>query len=86
MTIMRHRDQPNRSIGGLLVLTGLVYFIKTFKYKTIGADEADEDDNLFGATGTFPRSSISTQTSVMAINNDQLTSATVVEQEIPKKN
>lgn len=54
-----------------MIITGIFYFIKTFKYKHKNLDDFQEDDNLFNSS---PRPSISTQTSTMAINNDNLTS------------
>ena len=66
-------------LGILLILTGLLYFLKTFKYKRINADDFREDDTLFN----MHRPSISTQTSSMGINNDNLSSA--VNQEINPK-
>jgi Ca2+/Na+ antiporter len=69
-------------LGILLVVTGLLYLIKTFKYKRNDPDAIEEDDNLFDSQ---TRPSISTQTSTMGINNDNLSSAFTVEQEINKK-
>jgi hypothetical protein len=62
-------------LGSLLIITGLLYFIKTFKYKRINPDDFQEDDNL-------SRPSISTQTSSTGINNDNLPSAFTVNQEM----
>ena len=66
-----------RYLGALLIITGLLYLIKTFKYKRINPDDVYEDDNLFN----MPRPSISTQTSSMGINSDNLPSAFTVNQE-----
>jgi hypothetical protein len=59
-----------------MIITGLLYFIKTFKYKRINPDNFQEDDNLFN----IHRPSTSTQTSSMGINNDNLPSAFMVTQ------
>jgi hypothetical protein len=66
-------------LGISLIVTGLLYFIKSFKYKSNSSD-IEEDDNLFDT-----RPSVATQTSAMGINNDNLSSAFTVEQEINKK-
>jgi uncharacterized membrane protein len=68
-------------LGILLIITGLLYFIKTFKYKRINPDHFQEDDNLFN----IPRPSTSTQTSSVGINNDNLPSAFTVNQEMNPK-
>ena len=65
------------SSGILLVITGILYFIKTFKYKRINTDE---DDHLFDRSKSISRSSISTQTSVMGLNEDNLSSGFAMEQ------
>lgn len=69
-------------VATLLILTGLLYLIKTFKYKNNVESETYDDDHRFTPIDCLPRPSISTQTSVMGINNDQFS----VEQEIVKKN
>ncbi|CAF0749160.1 unnamed protein product [Didymodactylos carnosus] len=48
------------AIGVFLIVTGLLYFIKTFKYKQIGSDSINENDILVGGDGC--RQSVSTQT------------------------
>jgi putative Mn2+ efflux pump MntP len=76
----------NKCLSGvLLIITGLLYFMKTFKYKRIHTDEPQEDDNLFDTSNSISRLSISTQTSVMGLNQDNLSSAVTMEQEINKK-
>lgn len=77
-TIELHVD----SLAVLLILTGLMYLIKTFKYKKIQLDGHADADDRFTPIDRLPRPSISTQTSVMGINNDQFS----VEQEMGKKN
>ncbi len=61
-------------LGILLIITGLLYFIKTFKYKRIDVDYIQEDDNLFDRSNTLAQPSISTQTTSIGINNDNLSS------------
>jgi hypothetical protein len=62
-----------------LIITGVLYFIKTFKYKRSNIDDVQEDDNLFDASNSIIRPSISTQTSSMG------TSTLPVHQEINPK-
>ncbi len=66
-----------------MIITGLLYFIKTFKYKRINPDDFKEDDNLFDSSNSLARPSISTQTT--AINNENLSSTTTLNQEIHLK-
>lgn len=69
-------------LGILLDITGLLYLIKTFKYRQINPNDFQEDDNLFDVT----RPSIATQTSSIGINNDNLSLASAVQQETNAKN
>ena len=69
-------------LGILLDITGLLYLIKTFKYKQINPNDFREDDNLFDVT----RPSTATQTSSIGINNDNLSLASAVQQEANVKN
>lgn len=69
-------------LGILLDITGLLYLIKTFKYRQINPNDFQEDDNLFDVT----RPSIATQTSSIGINNDNLSLASAVQQETNVKN
>jgi len=63
-----------QGVGILLIITGLLYFVKTFKYKRSDFDDIQEDDNLFDTSNTLGQPSISTQTSSIGINNDNLSS------------
>ncbi|CAF4571809.1 unnamed protein product [Rotaria sp. Silwood1] len=71
-------------VGALLSFTGLLYFVKTFKYKKMNTDELQEDDCLFRISNSTTRPSMSTQTSVIGINNDNLSSTFTIEQEMNK--
>lgn len=69
-----------------MTITGLLYFIKTFKYKQVDTDNLPEDLNLVHARNLPTRPSISTQTSIVGINNDNLSTTTSSEQEANKRN
>ncbi|CAF1291171.1 unnamed protein product [Rotaria sp. Silwood1] len=71
-------------VGALLSFTGLLYFVKTFKYKKMNTDELQEDDCLFRISNSTTRPSMSTQTSIIGINNDNLSSTFTIEQEMNK--
>ncbi|CAF3496122.1 unnamed protein product [Adineta steineri] len=59
-------------VGTLLIITGILYFIKTFKYKENNPDEINEDTTILSASNSFSQPSVSTQTvTTMGINNDQ---------------
>ena len=64
-SIARGKVSIDSFAGVLLLVTGLLYFIKTFKYTTNSPEDNKEDDRLFASSLAFPRTSISTQTSVM---------------------
>ncbi|CAF3623922.1 unnamed protein product [Rotaria sordida] len=74
-----------KTVGALLAFTGILYFIKTFKYKRINTDELLEDDSLFYESNPSARPSMSTQTSIMGINNDNLLSTFTIDHETEKK-
>ncbi|CAF3886706.1 unnamed protein product [Rotaria sp. Silwood2] len=71
-------------VGALLSFTGVLYFIKTFKYKRSNTDEPQEDDSIFHASNPSNRPSTSTQTSIIGINNDNLSSTFTIDQEMNK--
>lgn len=67
-----------------MFLTGVLYFIKTFKYKHIPNDEFQEDDHLFYSSNPINRPSIATQTSTMGINDDNVPSTFPADSELNK--
>lgn len=68
-----------------MALSGILYFIKTFKYKKITDDDFHEDDYIYISSNAVSRPSISTQTSTLGINKDNLSTTSTGEQEINKK-
>ncbi|CAF4944348.1 unnamed protein product, partial [Rotaria magnacalcarata] len=73
-----------KTAGALLIFTGLLYFLKSFKYKRMDTDGLHEENQLVSETNSTSLPSISTQTSIVGINSDSLSCTFPVEQETNK--